>query len=414
MTTPIAAGSVDSGASGTTAGASDVLAGTTLGGLDRPINDILSDLGLPSLPQLPAAPVSFDLPPLPVIDLSVLTRPLTDIASAFGTGQLGAGLNIDPTKVLEGVSTALQQAMTLASTVAQLASSWQGSGASGATDKAGAAQVNTLELQGQNVQQKTILTNASATVATGAASMAAIIAKFLAAVTASAPFLVTPPGQIFLLSMATETAAEATAVAAKTKGELAVQSVAMTSAGEKVKVTDAPSGVDSLSQISQLLSLVSPLTSAVSTGAKTVQDLQSIAQPIETADETTPVEEKISPVGAGGMGGGGVPLAGLSATAPVAQTITPRSASAPPSVPGPAADAPAASRAAAATGTGMMPMSGMGAGMGHHAGEAEGDDEVRSMLVTAEHGDDVIGELGNTGVAVVGATGSTTARAAQS
>ncbi|MGV9409191.1 hypothetical protein ACWDOP_04680 [Nocardia sp. NPDC003693] len=420
MTTPAASGSVESGAPGAMAGAqADVLSGTALGaGLDRPINDILTGMGLPNLPQLPAAPIAFELPPLPTLDLSVLTRPLTDLAASFGTGQLGQGLNVDPTAVLDGISSALETAMSLASSVAQLASSWQGSGATGATDKAAAAQVNTTQLQGQNVQQKAILVNASTTVATGAASISAIIAKFLAAVTASAPFLVTPPGQVFLLSMATETAAEATAVVAKTKAELTVQSAQMTTAGEKVKVTEAPGGVDALSQVTQLLSLISPLASVATTGAETVQKLQDIAQPVETTEEIAPVADPIDSAAGLGGGGGAMPVGGLvGASAPVAQqSMTPRTAAAAPVAPGVAADAPAAARVAATGGTGMMPPMGMmGAGMGGRAGldESEGDD-VRTQMVTSEHGDDVVGELGNTGVPVVGAAGTTSTRAVQS
>ncbi|MEU0540333.1 hypothetical protein ABZ319_10715 [Nocardia sp. NPDC005978] len=420
MTTPAASGSVESGAPGAMAGAqSQVLSGTALGAnLDLPINDILSGLGLPNLPQLPAAPIAFELPPLPTLDLSVLTRPLTDLASSFGTGQLGQGLNVDPTAVLDGISSALQTAMSLASTVAQLASSWQGSGAAGATDKAAAAQTNTTELAGQNVQQKTILVNASTTVATGAASISAIIAKFLAAVTASAPFLVTPPGQVFLLSMATESAAEASAVVAKTKAELTVQSAQMTTAGEKVKVTEAPGGVDALSQVTQLLSLISPLASVATTGAETVQKLQDIAQPVVITEDAAPVADPIDSAAALGGGGGGMPIGALvGSTAPVAQSLTPRTAAAPPVAPGVAADAPAVARVAGPGGTGMMPPMGMmGAGMGGRAGldESEGGDDVRTQMVTSEHGDDVVGELGNTGVAVVGAAGSTSTRAVQS
>ncbi|MFE4461745.1 hypothetical protein ACFROC_30715, partial [Nocardia tengchongensis] len=94
--------------------------------LDSPVAEVLQTLGLPALPQLPAIPPLPDMPPLPTLDLTALTKPLTDLASAFGTGQLGQGL--DASQMLSGVSTALQQVMSIAQSVMSLANSnsWQG------------------------------------------------------------------------------------------------------------------------------------------------------------------------------------------------------------------------------------------------------------------------------------------------
>ncbi|WP_067561551.1 hypothetical protein [Nocardia acidivorans] len=392
----------------------DILRGTDIGSLlDRPVNDILRDLGLTSLPQLPAMPPLPGMPVLPVIDLSALTRPLTDLAQAFGTGQL-SGASVDPTQVLSTVSSALQQIMTMASSLMSMASSgdWQGEGATSALAKGTAAQADAVQLQTQNGEQKVVLGGAATSVATGAATMATIIAKFLASVAASAPFLVTPPGQAFLLAMASETAAEATAVTAKTKGELAVHSANMTAAGQKVKVTNAPSGVDSLSQVTQLLGALSPLASAANSG---VQQVQSIAQTLtvtDTADTVVPVDDTLDPGKVGGIGpGGGIPLGGLgtSAATPLSQWTGTRSAAAPPAAP-PTAEPAATTRAAAMTGPGMMAPPMAGAGLAPHSQEGESDAEIRSQLVTGEHGDDVVGDLGNTGVPVVGAVGSVSPR----
>ncbi|MET9488630.1 hypothetical protein [Nocardia sp. NPDC006630] len=391
----------------------DVLRGTALGPmLDRPINDILRDMGLSALPQLPPAPPLPGLPPLPVIDLSALTRPLTDLAQSFGTGQI-SGASVDPMQVLSGVSSALQQVVSMASSLMSVASSlWQGQGATGAVDKGAAAQSDALELQTQNVQQKTVLGGAATTVGIGAAQMAAIITKFVTAVTVSAPFLVTPPGQAFLLSMASETAAEATAVVAHTRAQLTVHSANMAVAGQKVAVTNAPSGVDSLSQVTQLLSGLGTLVSSAGSGA---QQLQSIAQTLtaDPVDDTTaPIDQSITTPG-GIAPGGAVPISGgLGAAAPaqLGQWTGTRSTAAPGGSPAPAAEPVAASRAATA-GPGMAPPIGAGgAGLAPRDGEADGDSDIRTNLVTGEHGDDVVGELGNTGVPVVGATGSATPR----
>ncbi|MFE3057749.1 hypothetical protein [Nocardia sp. NPDC059239] len=379
--------------------------------LDSPVGDVLQTLGLPALPQLPAMPPLPDMPPLPTLDLTALTKPLTDLASAFGTGQLGQGL--DASKMLSGVSSALQQVMSIAQSVMSLAgsNSWQGSGATGAAEKGTAAQTNALELEGQNLHQKTVMAGAATSVATGAALMSAIITKFVTGVTVAAPFIGTPPGQAFLLSLASETAAEATAVVAKTRTEMTVHSANMTTAGQKVKVTDAPKGVDSLSQVSQLLGLISPLSSAASTGVQQLQQLQSISQ---TSDvQPTPDPEPVAaPTDSGGLGGGGLaPMGGLgglgTSSTPLGQA-SPRtmSATTTPPVPVPA---PMPATGAPGMGGGMVPP--MGAGAAAQAGDA--DEEVRTNMVTAEHGDEVVGELGYTGVPVVGAVGTNGPRPAQ-
>ncbi|WP_280355361.1 hypothetical protein [Nocardia otitidiscaviarum] len=395
----------------------DALRGTALGPLlDRPVNSILQDMGLPQLPDLPPAPPLPELPPLPLIDLAALTRPLTDLASSFGTGQLGDTGGQDPIQALSGVASALQQAMTLATSIMQLASSlWQGAGATGAAEKGTAAASDAAELQAQGAQQKTVLAGAAGTVATGAASMAAIITKYITALAASAPFLVTPPGQIFVLTLTTETAAEATAVVAKTRAELTGHSASMTAAGEKVKVTNAPQGVDPMQHVSQLLGLVQPLMGMATTGAQTVKQLHDISQPTtqpedeprttdtESAGLATP-EAMGGPVGAvAGLGaaGAGTQLSQWSGARAAAGTT--------PSAPAAVTESTTpATRTVGTGGTGMVPM-GAGAGLAARAGDADsGDHEVRTQLVTSEHGDAVVGELGNTATPVVGAVGTQT------
>ncbi|WP_433564583.1 hypothetical protein ACQP1O_04245 [Nocardia sp. CA-151230] len=380
--------------------------------LDSPVGDVLQTLGLPALPQLPAFPPLPDMPPLPTLDLTALTKPLTDLASAFGTGQLGQGL--DASKMLSGVSSALQQVMSIAQSVMSLAgsNSWQGDGATGAAEKGAAAQTNALELEGQNLHQKTVMAGAATSVATGAALMSAIITKFVTGVTVAAPFIGTPPGQAFLLSLASETAAEATAVVAKTRTEMTVHSANMTTAGHKVKVTDAPKGVDSLSQVTQLLSLISPVSSAASTGVQQLQQLQSISQ--TSTVEPTPDAEKIAaPTDSSALGGGGMaPMGGLDGlgtpSTPLGQA-SPRTMSAT-TTPPVAVPTPMPATGATGMGGGMVPPMGA-AGASAQAGDA--DEEVRTNMVTAEHGDEVVGELGYTGVPVVGAVGTNGPRPAQ-
>ncbi|NUS43977.1 MAG: hypothetical protein HOQ24_09850, partial [Mycobacteriaceae bacterium] len=130
--------------------------------VNRPVNDILADMGLPRLPALPPAAPLPDLPPLPILDLSALTKPLTDLAGSFGTGQLGAPVSpkdnaktgvsepspaLDPAQLMSAVGTVLQSVSQLGSTAAQaLGSMWQGAGASAAGAKQAQASGDTAAL----------------------------------------------------------------------------------------------------------------------------------------------------------------------------------------------------------------------------------------------------------------------------
>ncbi|BEK91147.1 hypothetical protein [Nocardia seriolae] len=383
--------------------------------LDSPVGEVLQTLGLPALPQLPAMPPLPDMPPLPTLDLTALTKPLTDLASSFGTGQLGQG--VDASQVLSGISSALQQVMSIAQSVMSLAGSdsWQGSGAAGAAEKGTAAQTDAVELEGQNLHQKTVMGGAATPVATGAAMMSAIITKFVTGITMAAPFIATPPGQAFLLALATETGSEATAVVAKTRTEMAVHSANMTTAGQKVKVTNAPTGVDSMSQVTQLLSLISPLSSAASTGVQQLQQLQSISQTtqVEPGPDADPAAAPKNSDGLGALGAGGLaPMGGLGVPAATPAPVgasSPRTMSATTTPPAPV-PTPLPSTGATGMGAGMVPP--MGA-MGASAQAGDADEEVRTNLVTAEHGDEVVGEMGYTGVPVVGAVGTNGPRPAQ-
>ncbi|MVU78979.1 hypothetical protein GPX89_17210 [Nocardia sp. ET3-3] len=381
--------------------------------LDSPVGDVLQTLGLPALPQLPAMPPLPDMPPLPTLDLTALTKPLTDLASSFGTGQLQG---VDASQVLSGVSSALQQIMSIAQSVMSLANSnqWQGSGATGAGEKGVEAQGNAAELGAQNVHQKTVMAGAATSVATGAATMSAIITKFVTGVTLAAPFIATPPGQAFLLSLATETGAEATATVAKTRTEMAVHSANMTTAGEKVKVTNAPKGVDAMSQVSQLLGLISPLSSAASTGAQQLQQLQSISQATDV-EPTPTTEPAATPLNSGALGGGLAPMGGLGTLGGGAKTPAPLSQATPRAMSATTTPVPVPASmpgtGAGGVGGGMVPPMGAMGGAAAQAGDA--DEEVRTNMVTAEHGDEVVGELGYTGVPVVGAFGTNGPRPAQ-
>lgn len=393
--------------------------------LDRPVNDVLQEMGLPQLPDLSALPPLPEMPPMPVIDLSQIAKPLTDLASSFGSGRLPADQpQIDPAQLLSQVSSVLQTATTFGTSALQMAMTlWQGAGASSAANKGAQTAKDGAAISAQSTGTSMGVTAAAGTVFQGAAHMSAIIAKFMTSLVASGPFIVTPPGQAFVLAMSTETLAEATAVVAKTRGELTLHSASMTNTGHKVPVTDAPTGVDPMQLVSQLMQVAGPLSTMATTGTQAVQQAQQAfapSEPVAGPEATEKADEGLAPGAGGGMGGG---LAGGGVGAVAAGMGNqlrqlsawgggPRAAAGPLGAAGasvPAAEGSGSSPATssrsgmASGGPGMMPMGGAAGAAGMARNSEENTEGLRGMLVTEQHGDDVVGAIEGVSVPVVGA-----------
>ncbi|MGQ4618068.1 hypothetical protein [Nocardia sp. R7R-8] len=421
--------------------------------LDMPVNDVLRSMGLPNLPEMPAFVHLPELPPLPTIDLGALMRPLTDLASAFGTGQLGAPAPApaqaggtaappsEPTQLLQNVSTVMQTVMQVGSSLVQtLMSVWQGMAAMEAAKKAGAAQTDASELAAQSTQEKVVLGSAAGSVFTGAGLMSVVLAKFSTTM-AFAPLLAASPGgQGFLVASAIEAMTEALAITAKTKAEMVGHSASMTQAGQKVAITNAPTGVKSAEQLTQLMSMITPL---ISTAGQVAQSLGQLAaanpallapKPISApgahdgagergeGEEGKEGEAGKYAGGSGGAGGigGGVPGAIAAASAPLNPWPGTRvaggslgsigGATAAGTGTSSAASTAVAGTAAAGTGTGggYMPMGGAGAaGAGLARDGASTTDALRGQMVTGGHGDEVVGRIEGVSLPVVGAADAT-------
>ncbi|MFI9533950.1 hypothetical protein ACIG56_11940 [Nocardia fusca] len=380
--------------------------------LNRPVNDVLRDMGLGPLPELPAQLPLPELPPLPALDLSLLTKPITDLASSFGTGQFVAGGGPDPTQVFNQVASVLQTAIQVGSSAAQMAMTlWQGAAAMEAQNKSVQAQRDGAAISGQSAQTAAGTATAATSVFTGQALMAAIMAKYMASIVAAGPFLLTGIGQVFLLSATTETLAEATAVTAKTRAELSVESAKMTATGQKVPVTDAPTGVDPTQLISQLLQIVPTLMGAVSSGAQSIAQVHENLNPAKSIADA----ERVEAVGrtGGGMGGGAPMVGGLGGlgggAGAAGQPLAPWSGTRPAGGPVGAAGTPGTSPANAATTAssarstgGTMPMGGIGGAGLARGGESSTAEGARSHLINAEHGNEVVGEIDGVSLPVVG------------
>ncbi|WP_406270393.1 hypothetical protein OH799_28640 [Nocardia sp. NBC_00881] len=384
--------------------------------LNRPVNDVLKDMGLGPLPELPTELALPELPPLPALDLSLLAKPLTDLASSFGTGQPAAGPGPDPTQVFSQISSVLQTTMQVGSSAVQMAMMlWQGMGATEAAGKATQAQKDGAAVSTQSAQTAAGTATAATSVFTGAAAMAAIMAKYMASVAASAPFLATGAGQAFLLAMTVETLTEATIVVGKTRTELGIESAKMMGTGQKVPVTNAPKGVDPMQIVSQLMQIVPTLTNAVSSGAQSISQAHTALNPVRSIADVDKEKQGLkggAPAGGAGLVGGGG--AGIGAQP---RQLTPWGGA---RVPAGGVGAASASTSAAGTGGvssassagspmrgggGMMPMGAAGAAGGGmaRAGEAAASDSVRANLVTEQHGNEVVGDIEGASLPVVGA-----------
>ncbi|MFI6775549.1 hypothetical protein [Nocardia sp. NPDC050412] len=402
----------------------DLLRGSALAPLiDRPVNDILNDMGLGPLPEISGLPPLPELPPLPVIDLAALARPLTDMASGFGTGNLGApaGGGPDPTKVLSDTAQAAQTAIQLGTQALQTVMSlWQGLAAMQAANKSGQAAENGAELATQSVQEKASLAGGATSVATGGALMVSVIAKYMATVAAATPWLATGGGQAFIAAATVEAITEGIAVVTKTRVEMTAHSANMTAVGKKVKVTNAPRGVDSMQQVMQLLN---PLMTMAQTGAQTLTQVatqnatqaqkrqaDAIAEEHQDREATQKAEHDAT---GGGAGGGGPAIGGIGA-APISTPLSPWSGprtaglSGMPGFNAGGTGSAAAEPAAAVRGAtgapgnpGVMPYGAAGAAGARGAGDAGGD--MPSFLVNAEHGEAVVGPIEGVSLPVVGA-----------
>lgn len=410
----------------------DMLRGSAIAPMiDRPVNEVLRDMGLPPLPdpnRLPQLPPLPDLPPLPVLDLHAIAKPLTDLAGGFGNGQLGTGPGPDPTQVLQAVGTALTTAMSLGSSALQMAMTlWQGQGAESAATKAGQASADGAALTAQSGEQKSVLGGAATSMGIGQANMAAIIAEYTATMTAAAPLLATPGGQVFLVAATIRSLTAALAQVTETKVEMLGHSARMTQAGKKHKVTAAPkptgAGASRIDpqQLQQMMQLLPPLMSMAQTGVQAAtqagtQLTQANAQMSAAKSAAAIAAERerepgdgAATGGSGGAAAGGGGPAGASmvpVAAPLSPFTGPIAASAGGAVSGAAAPEAAsvlrASPISPAGSPGMMPLGGGAAAAARSAGDAGGG--VPGNLVNAQHGDEVVGNLEGVTPPVVGAT----------
>ncbi|MGF6882765.1 hypothetical protein ABIA39_001707 [Nocardia sp. GAS34] len=366
-----------------------------------PAAQVLAGVGLPGLPAVPAAlPMLPGAPMLPPLDPAALVKPITDLFGGFGDGRLGAGGVLNPQTLLQNVMQAIETATQWAGQGISLLQTMQSAGTLAATTSATSALGTSAEISDQALQMHTTMGVAAGTVAVGYAQMAAVAAKFALTAAALGPTLVTPPGQAALLATALETGAEATAITAKTKGQLACHSANMARCGTRVKPTSKPklgalraaepattaapasSASGSQTQLPQLLSMLQGVVAPLQTAAQQVGQYLPASVPAGHAAVSAALTAPL--VGARGLGG---PATNIAASEPLTQWQQE----------GVAATAESSEFTAIPLGgvaetseEEMLPPILPGAGIA--PGGGRGGAATPESLVTGQHGDELVGE----------------------
>lgn len=422
----------------------DELRGSPIGPyLDTPVTDVLSHMGLPQLPQIPAITLpdlsGLQLPTLPTIDPTTLIQPVMSLLQSFGTGSLSnSGFN--PATILTSLISALTSATSASkSATDKVMNTWTGDAATAAQDKSHAVEAQSGEVAAQGAQQHGILIAAEAIVGEGYAEMSALITQFIAQVTGAMALIMTPAGLPWLIATATETINAGMAIAAKTSLQLAGSTADIAAAGTKIMIAGAPiaSNIGTLVNMvgtalqpvasvaptvaekvvekgaSVVSSGVSDISSALSNGNKTTttntdtNKTTTTTTPTNTTTKTDDTKKTGDPSTTKNDGTGGSPL-GTILGGGVPTTATPASTLGSSRIPTgevtsgagvPKTVTEANGRTTATTSPSMT-----GAGAAGRAGAADEESTSdRSGLVTGAHGDEVVGVIEGVVLPVVGA-----------
>lgn len=382
--------------------------------LNRPVQEILAQLGYPPFPAAPPAPPPGTEPPPPPpagapLDPGALIQPVTDALGTLGTGMFEA---IDPTQMFSSIAKAVDSSgSTVGPALNGLAGNWEGAGADAATAKTTEALRNGEQVAAQATEIRNSVTTATAAVKQAEARLLEIIAHFQATVAAIGPNIIFPWGQAALLAAATEAVTRASETMTELQAMLAGESAAVSRAGAPVAVTEAPqASTDMMSQF------FGALSKGAQSGMKSATDMASSLGESAANSPTTAVPgaattaapmskaTKSSAGTSGGIGGGG---GGGGGGAGGANTLSARSAPPMPAVSDDAArTAPAGGARPAGAGAGMFPPGMMGAPMaGAHGGRpGGGDHSPADFLHTAENGREIVGDLGTAAPPVLGET----------
>ncbi|MDG3010005.1 C40 family peptidase [Rhodococcus sp. D2-41] len=231
-----------------------------------------------------------------MIPVQALAQPITQLIQAVGTGVLGGG---SAASLLQAGSLGLGAAVELGEVaVVELAQSWQGQAADAAQTHATQGHRSGRELADRGESLAQIVGEASASVNRGTVELEGILQSFMTIAVATAPMIMTPPGQAVLMAAAVEHIEQALAVVARVRGELAVHAAKLPAVADQVQLPPMP----------DVGSLASSLMGALPTSPASLGPGSGGFQTFDGAASTSPA----SLSGAGYGGGQGGPLPGAS------------------------------------------------------------------------------------------------------
>ncbi|WP_353107851.1 hypothetical protein [Gordonia sp. (in: high G+C Gram-positive bacteria)] len=238
--------------------------------LDRPVTDVLDDLGLDPTPaplqvRFPELP-GIDLPALPMLpglDPAALVKPIIDLLGTFGTGRLsGPGNPVESLTSLSGLMDS--GAAALLKAISAVDGQWQGTAGTAAIAKASSTAAESGLIAAQGTSMAGDVTVAAGIVGAGMTALQGVVAKTVGLLAATAPTLATPPGQLAALGIAADGLAQGLAIVASTRAQLAAPTAKLAATGKPVPVgkVPTPGGVPSGDALSGLLGKAGPLITA--------------------------------------------------------------------------------------------------------------------------------------------------------
>ena len=160
-----------------------------------------------------------------MIALDLLSRPLTELVTAFGSGTLPAD---GPPQALAVASAALDTAYAIGKLgLSELGAAWTGAPAQAAIAKGEQAQTQQVQLSEQGTEIANVLTAASEVVAAGLVELQGILQSFVSTAISAGPALTTPAGQMMIVAAAIDHLSRGLSVVMRVRGELEVHTAAM-------------------------------------------------------------------------------------------------------------------------------------------------------------------------------------------
>jgi uncharacterized protein YukE len=403
--------------------------------LNKPVHDILARFGIYPPPQAappnpnagpppgpaapgPAAPgPAASAAPSTPFDPTQLIQPVTDALGTLGSGQFG---NLDPTKMFDGISQALNSAgQSVQQAMSGLGGTWQGDAATAATAKTSDALIKGAEVSSQATDLRASLSTVTASVRQAEVRLIEIINEFFATLAAIGPNIVFPWGIAAAIEAATHAVTMSVEVITDTQTTLAAEAGQTATAGQPVAaVAAAPetgaglasaaapaasAATPGLGQafgplLQMATGLASPVMEGVSTVIGAVQNAAKTAPPGAPEDgKPADGEPGVGPTGGVPAGAGGPAGGGPGGNPPLRPPHTNAAIAGEPTTP--PAGGP---RVPSAPGMGGAPMMG-GGPLAHAAKSSAGSGHnAASFLHTSDQGGEIVGDLGSVAPPVIG------------